>query len=193
MAAGRILGNVRQAAPSATLEWVKGNHEERLKKHLMRHDPLLYDALDMEKLFVLADQDDTLKGWSYIEESEIFEEEYNLILAHGEVVRKFSAYTAKAHLEKLLFSVIIGHSHRLGLHQRTSARSRYLEEDPMFAVENGCLCRFDQPYVNGSTSDWQRGFTVLDIDLSEEKPLLTPTLISITDDRASFQGKTFKA
>lgn len=193
MSAGKILGNVRQAAPEADLDWIKGNHEERLKKHLMRHDPLLYDVLDLEKLFVLVNEDDKLKGWTYIDEPEIFEEDYNLILAHGEVVRKHSAYTAKAHLEKLLFSVIVGHSHRLGVHERSSARSRYMGEQPMFAVENGCLCRYDQPYVNGSTSDWQRGFTVLDIDISDDIPLLQPTLVKIVNDRASFQGKTFRA
>jgi hypothetical protein len=98
--------------------------------------------------------------------------------------------SAKAHLEYLLLSVIIGHCHRLGIHTRSSGRSRYHNEPPLFAIENGCMCRYDIPYLGSKTTDWQRGFTVLDVD--RENGLIEPTTVKIIGNKAMFRGVTYK-
>lgn len=189
-----ILGNMRQAAPKAQLDWLMGNHEGRLKKYLMRHAALLYDALDLGKLFKIVDPDNKeVDGWNFIQESEIFEEDLNLVIAHGNIVRKHAGSSAKAHVDALLISVIIGHCHRLGVTYRSSGLSRYHNEPPLFGVESGCLCKFDIPYLERKTTDWQHGFTVLDIDRSEIIPFIEPTLVKIVNNKAIFRGKTYKA
>lgn len=193
--AGQILGSVKQAAPEAQLDWFMGNHEERLKKHLIRNDPVLYKHMDMQKLFVLSDNADAveaLSAFNYIDRNEVFEEELNLILAHGYRVRKHSGMSAYSLMESTLTSVIVGHGHRLGIYRKATARSRYLSEQPLYGVENGCLCRFDIPYLEGKTSNWQRGFTVLAIDRSGDNPIVEPSIVEIGTDRALFRGNIYR-
>jgi len=71
---------------------------------------------------------------------------------HGELVRKYSGWTAKAHYEKHGGNGIVGHSHRGG-HYTTRNR---------FGVwgwaENFCMCDLDPDYT--PHPDWQHGFTV---------------------------------
>jgi predicted phosphodiesterase len=193
VAAGAILGNLKVAAPAAELLWLSGNHEERLQKHLIRKDPLLYEYLDLKKLFLITDNEKALQNWKFIDQMEYFQEDLNLVLAHGHKVRKHSGMTGMAHADDLWLSVVVGHSHRLGLYFKSSGRSRYMNEPPVFALENGCLCRTDIPYIGGKTSNWQRGFSVLTIDRSEETPRVDPTIVPIHEGKAIFRGKVYKA
>lgn len=193
VAGGEILGAIKHVAPYADLTWVRGNHEHRLQKHLMRHDPVLFEVLDLRALFKLTGNDKQLDNWEFINKTEIFYPDLNLIIAHGNSVRKFSAYSAKAHIDQLLISTVIGHTHRLGIHNRSSGRSRYHHEQPLFGVENGCMCRLDIDYIDGRTSDWQHGFSVLSIERTGGQPLIGKELVEITNRKAIFRGKTFKA
>jgi predicted phosphodiesterase len=195
-ASGRILGNVMQAAPDAEWEWYEGNHEIRLKKHLIRHDPIFYGQLTIMDLFTISHNNEAIhnaKQWKYIEQSELFVEDLNLVLAHGHKVRKHSGMSAFTHIDDLLLSVVVGHAHRLGLYRKSSGRSRYLHEQPLFGIETGCLCKYDIPYIEGKTTNWQHGFAVLTIDRSDEKPLIEPTIVEINDGKAIFRGKTYRA
>ena len=195
---GQILGNIVQASRNKDMkiEWFEGNHELRLKKHLMRHDPSLYGHLDIPKLFQISDNKTAASlfdGLRYIDVPEIYDPTLGLIVKHGTKVRKHAGMSAQAEVDDLLFSVIMGHCHRLGLYRKSSGRSRYTEEQPLFGMETGCLCRYDLPYVEGSTSNWQHGFGVLTIDHSSKRPLIEPSIIEINDNKALFRGKVYKA
>jgi predicted phosphodiesterase len=192
--AGGILGNLRLAAPNADLEWLGGNHEDRLKKYLMRHDPLLYYHLDMEKLFVLTNNEAAIKGWTYTPNIEKLFEDLRLVLVHGHKIRKHSGMSAFAHMDDLWLSVVIGHSHRLGIHVRSSGRSRYYDEQPAFGIECGCMCRYDIEYVERKTTNWQHGFAVLSIDRNvADSPSIEPAIVSVTDGVARFRGNRYTA
>jgi predicted phosphodiesterase len=192
--AGKILGSVAQASGGAELLWVSGNHEERLRKYLMRHDPLLYSVLDMCSLFKLVGNDGTLKNWSYVDASEIFYPELDLVLAHGNKVRGKTGTTAYSHMEYLWMSVVLGHCHRLGITRKSSGRTRYYQKQAVFGVEAGCLCNYDLDYTNGATVDWQHGFVVLTINKSTEgHPIVNPELVEIFNNKAVFRAKTYRA
>ena len=60
-------------------------------------------------------------------------------------------------------------------------------------METGCLCRYDIPYMDGGTADWQHGFSVLTIDRSGDVPFLDPTLVQISGKKAVFRGVTYRA
>lgn len=190
---GVLLGNYAQVSPGAELEWFVGNHEERLKKYLMRHDPQFYDLLDLQKIFMLVGYDNVIKQWKFVSQPEVYHKDLNLVLAHGMFVRSTSGMSGKAHTDYLQISTIVGHSHRLGLYYHTTGRSRYTGESPVFAIENGCLCRYDLPYTGGKTLDWQHGFTVLTIDESGPTPRVEPEIVKIVDGKAIFRGKVYKA
>jgi hypothetical protein len=77
----------------------------------------------------------------------------NLLFTHGSIVRKWAAYTAKAHYEKYGCCVIHGHTHRMGsFYHRTFI-------DTYGAWENGCLCTLNPEYA--VCPDWQQGFSVV--------------------------------
>ena len=195
--AGIVLNNIAQAAADDTqLYWLEGNHEQRLRKHLIRHDPWLYGHLNVPKLFTLTNNNTAINAvnrYNYIEDNEVFYDDLNLVLKHGNKVRKHSGVSGRAELEILWLSVVVGHCHRLALVKRSSGRSRYKDEQVAFAVETGCMCDYDQYYIEGHTTDWQHGFSVLTIDRSDETPFIDPSSVEIKNGKALFEGKIFRA
>src|SRR5262249_22078727 len=79
-----------------------------------------------------------------------------LIVTHGSIVAQHSAVSGKRHFEKYGTSVLIGHTHRLGIYSRPTLSGAHA------AYENGCLCRLDPEYVQHP--DWQQGFSVVSVD-----------------------------
>lgn len=194
--AGKIMGTIRQVAPDAKLQWFEGNHEYRLKKYLMRKDPALYSHLDIGALFRISGNDSALKEFSlyeYIDSPEMFEKDLGLVLKHGNKVRGHAGMSAAAEVSDLLFSVVMGHCHRLGVTRKSSGRTRYLEEPALFAMEVGCMCNYNLEYLEGVTTNWQHGFGILSIDRSGETPVIDPSVVAINNGRAIFRDKVYKA
>ena len=66
------------------------------------------------------------------------------VLTHGNVVRKHSAYTAKAMYEQYQSSGVSGHTHRLGRYSKTDMHSRshtWLEQGPLPSASYTSLYR----------------------------------------------------
>ncbi len=195
--AGTVLANVMQAASDDTeLLWFEGNHEQRLQKHLMRHDPWLYETLNIPKLFTIVEPGrytEVFDRYKYVTDSEVFYEDLNLVIKHGNRARKHSTVSGRAELEVLWLSVVVGHCHRLGIMRRSTGRSRYKKEQTAFAVETGCMCDYDQYYTEGHTNDWQHGFAVLTIDRSDKIPVVEPTIVEVNNKKALFRDKVFRS
>lgn len=98
----RFFKKLRNIKPDARIVFIKGNHEYRLERYLKKH-PELY-SLDALKLPNLLD----LKKYN-IEYSDKGIKLGNLKIIHGDMVRKFSGYTARGELEKHDNSGISGH------------------------------------------------------------------------------------
>lgn len=139
----KFFEGLRAILPKAKLHFIKGNHEYRLQRYLMKHPEL--NSLEALKLPNLL----KLDKYNIV----YHEKEYklgNLKIVHGDVIRKFSAYTAHAEMDKHDCSGISGHSHRLGCFYKQTP-SRYLGW-----FESGCLCDINPEYVDNP--DWQQGF-----------------------------------
>jgi len=139
----------QRARRKRKLKFVPGNHEARLRRYLMRN-PELHGlrALELASLMRLEEL-----------EIEYHEEEIEvipnlLVIKHGDVVRKDSAFSAKGELEKEKYAIstITGHTHRLGTHYART-RNRVVK-----AHENGCLCLLNPEYVKNP--NWQQGLTM---------------------------------
>ena len=143
-----ILAELRAAAPKAQITWVAGNHEDRFTSYLANKAPELASlpSLDMRSLF------ETEKLRIIYTTSAI--ELGDTVLTHGHMARKGSGATARAMLDTYGRSVLHGHTHRMGAIYKTSNRKTFM------AFENGCLCKFDVPFIKDSTADWQHGFSV---------------------------------
>ena len=130
--------------------WLGGNHEDRLRRYLWDHPEIAgLEALTFEALFNVKKYGFTFypygKQWML----------GKLMVTHGFMVRSHSGVSAKAHFERLGTSVLIGHTHRLGIYYKTNVRGQHA------AYENGCLCRLDPEYVQ--SPDWQQGFSVVTV------------------------------
>lgn len=151
-AAFDYLSAIRSAAPKAQIHLSEGNHEFRLQRYLWGHAPELSDlrALRVPTLLRLADL-----GLKWHPESAPYKQGH-LWVKHGNRLSSHSAYTARLELERVGASVIIGHTHRAGVHYKTQF------DGTIVGLENACLCKIDPSvhrYTHGPPN-WQLAFTV---------------------------------
>ncbi len=133
--------------------WLGGNHEARWDHVITDRAPELgvIEGLGFKTVFGLGEHGFRWKDYGdYVMLGK-------LMVTHGDIVRKYSAYTAKAHFDKFGTSVLHGHTHRVGWYCHTNIAGAH------GAWENGCLCRLDGL---GYTKhpDWQQAFAVIHVD-----------------------------
>lgn len=131
--------------------WIGGNHEDRIRRYVWENAASLgmLPGLQFETLFHLTEfgfKWVPYGGWIRLG---------HLIVTHGSMVRRHSAYTARAHYERFGTSVLIGHTHRLGQYHIRTATADHV------AIENGCLCSLSPEY--DSYPNWQQGFAFVHV------------------------------
>jgi hypothetical protein len=83
----------------------------------------------------------------------------DLLVLHGDIVRKHAAYSARATMEKWFSSVMHNHTHRQGMGaQRVPSRTGRGEGQLRF-FETGCMCRLKPSYA--SAVNWTQGFAIV--------------------------------
>ena len=157
------------AVPNADPFFIVGNHEDRLRRYLWRHPELadlelltLPSLLGLPSLGIPWEKE---KGLQANQELNLFD---NLIIKHGSLIRKHSAYSAKAALEQEFYSsnVLIGHTHRGGTHYITNRWGT------LFARECFCLCDLNPEYMIGKHPNWQQGIVMATV--TEERVSVEP-------------------
>jgi hypothetical protein len=110
-------------------------------------------------------------------------EYHGIIVKHGDYVRKYAGWSAKAEMESEGMSGVSGHTHRIGIYERNTAggRSKWVEE--------GCLCSFKQPYLRGRTPDWHHGFAIGYMKKGSKRFDIHP--IEIVNGKAMYDGREF--
>lgn len=148
-----------QAVPKKI--WIGGNHEDRLRRHVWKN-PKLIAALDpktRERVVQALDFPEVFGLGEVGFEWRPYGATYSLgklLVTHGSIVSKHSGQSAKAHLEKYGQSVLIGHTHRGGVHYKRDIHGVH------GAYENFCLCRLDPEYAQHP--NWQQGFSVVHVN-----------------------------
>lgn len=141
--AQKFFKKLRSLSPNGRIVFIKGNHEQRIERYLKKH-PELYslNALKLPNLLGLDKFN--------IEYSDKGIKLGSLKIIHGDMVRKFSGYTARGELEKHDSSGICGHIHRLSCYYYRTPE-RYLAW-----YEGGCLCDLNPEYID--EPNWQQAF-----------------------------------
>lgn len=143
---GILLSQIPQE--TNTRIWIGGNHEDRYRRYIWDKAPELnIEPLRFSELAGCREY-----GFKWLE----YGDGVNLgklYVTHGEVVRKHSGYTAKAHYDKYGISVLHGHTHRLGQYSHRNRSGQF------GAWENGCLCTLTPEFDH--YPDWQHGFSVV--------------------------------
>lgn len=141
--AQKFFKKLRDLSPNSRIVFVKGNHSERIERYLKKH-PELYslDALKLPNLLGLDKFNIEYKDKGF--------KLGGLKIIHGDIVRKYSGYSARAEMEKHDSSGISSHTHRgSAYYYRTP--ERYLAW-----FESFCLCDLNPEYIN--EPNWQQGF-----------------------------------
>lgn len=183
----QMFYGISEIAPDAEKVFLGGNHEDRLRK-------LIWDlkgaARELGKLRVfqkamtwpvLLDLESI--GWDYVDymHQPLVGKIPRLLLKHGEVVRKWSAWTAKAEWEKNARSGVSGHTHRMGTFYHRDLNGSHVWQ------EAGCTCSLTPEYVR--QPDWQHGCLV--VSYTSDWFHIEP--VYIENGNAHWRGKEFAA
>jgi hypothetical protein len=114
--------------------------------------PDIQEKLSYENVF-LGEFKDRVSHIDYVELCS------DLIVIHGDVVRKNGGYSARGMLDKYYQSLIMGHTHRLGMTAQRIPGIGQREEKQIYAWEMGCLCDLNPIYA--SAPNWQNGFGIV--------------------------------
>lgn len=177
-----FLEEIRKRAPNAKIDYLEGNHEERLKRRLKETQAFhSLRAINIPELLFLDDLDITYHPYK----KPLDFNGKTLSIVHGHRVSKHSAYSAKAHLlDEDYMNVIIGHTHRMGMYYKTGHIGRRR------ALENGGL--FDKKKLEYVVNpNWQNGFCM--VYLAEHDPdFIQIQPIEMTDEGAFiWRGKIY--
>lgn len=95
----------------------------------------------------------------YIDHCDYVEITPELMVTHGDVVRKNGGYSARGMIEKYYHSLIMGHTHRLGMTAQRLPGIGNKEDKQVYAWEMGCTCDLNPIYA--SAPNWQNGFGII--------------------------------
>lgn len=153
--------------------------EGRWHRYLSSRAPELYKHPLADKLL-------SYETWFYPEWSNIRLVDHHLLandllVIHGDIVRKGGGNSARGMGEKWQSSVMHGHTHRLGQSVQRIPAIGNRPEQVRRMFEIGCLCSLKPSYV--TAPDWANGFAIITHDPSDNG--YGVELVSIVNGRAN--------
>ena len=169
---------LRQAAGTAELGWVSGNHEDRLRSYVHTYAPALATIVpSVAELMNLEKH-----GVRHYRQPYAIEPGVSCI--HGKLLASVAGSSARKEMLRHGTSIVQGHTHRLGVIYETSDRTR-------FALEAGWLgdIRRAGTYLDfPGVANWQTGFGFLGVDNKR----ITPGVVPVHErGRFTFHGRTY--
>lgn len=203
-----LCAELREAAPAAAIEWLAGNHEERLPNYIIDNaraafglkrgmTPASWPVLSVPHLCRFDEYGVTFHPGYPANEYWIND---RLRVIHGAKVNSRGS-TAPRYLDAERVSTLYGHVHR----REWAERTRHTREGPrtVLAASAGCLAKIDGsvPSTKGgvdldgqpltSTEQWQQGIAVVQYQPGDGMFWLE--LVSIFDGISRYRGKDFTA
>ncbi len=192
----KFLHLVREISAAWNMDIVEteANHSgngtaSRWHRYLSDRVPVLYGHPKAEELL-------RYETWFYPEWCPIRLQDHALIadellVIHGDMVRKHAAYSARGHAEKWHSSVMHSHTHRMGSSLERIPAVGLRPEQVRRAYEIGCMCDLNPSYV--SAPNWTNGFAI--VSHGEETGLYGVELVNVVNGQASIAalGKTVTA
>lgn len=164
---------------------LEGNHDERPRVYLARYAPALAESgafhfekmLDFDSFGItkLPTFYDVAPGW---------------IATHGHKggirLTQKAGQTAQNAADRFQKSVVMGHTHRLGLLPRTYGYDGNIQT--LWGMEVGNLMDMKQAgYLKGATANWQQGFGLL----TQDGQHVRADTIPISDGKFVVEGNVF--
>tara|TARA_Y100000593_G_scaffold88511_1_gene170951 strand:+ start:198 stop:1523 length:1326 start_codon:yes stop_codon:yes gene_type:complete len=162
------IGQLRQAAPSARIRYLEGNHEHRIRRQLLDNmremsglrpvtDPDGPELVSIPRLLGLKDLDVEYIGGYPGAETWLWSK---VRVLHGSTAKRGSGATVGSLIKDANASLIMGHIHRLELCGKTVTTAQ--GQATYYAMSPGCICRIDG-VVPGSDPkrNWQQGLGIV--------------------------------
>lgn len=141
---------IRAGNPDARVVILQGNHDYRAVSYAEEH-PGMKEHLDVPTHLRLAERKvEWIKSW---EKGKLFKLG-NAYFLHGNYINK---YHAAKMVDQYGVCVYYGHTHDvMSFPKMTKGNGQTLE-----AASLGCLCRYDQQYMQGKPHNWQQAVSTL--------------------------------
>lgn len=151
----------------------EGNHDERPRVYLEKHSPALSGS-DAFSLEVLCDFD----GFGITLAPPFFDIAPGWVSTHGHLggirLSQEAGKTALNAAKRFGKSVVMGHTHRLGLQPHTYGYDGKVSR-VLWGFEVGNLMDMRLAgYLKGGTANWQQGFGILEVDGNHTKATPVP-------------------
>lgn len=167
----KVLAGFRRAlGEGKPFHLMRSNHTDRIDTYVRRYAPALHGLRDLEYT-KLVRLDELSIEWH----SKPFSFAPGWLLAHGDEgsLSRVAASTAMALSRKWNYSVVCGHTHRLGLqHEHRALNGRITRY--MWGMEVGCLMSMRKAdYLGpGMSANWTLGIGVIDNGVPEPLPIV---------------------
>lgn len=151
----------------------EGNHDSRPREYLSKYAPALAEYSDEFRFENLLDFD----GFGVTVLPEFYKFAPGWVSTHGHRggvrLSQKASDTAYNAMERFHASVVIGHTHRLGIKPHTHGYGG--DQKVLWSMEVGNLMNMKlAQYLKGATANWQTGFAMLTVDGKHVKPELIP-------------------
>lgn len=172
-AKARFLGPLREVF-DGPIDIHEGNHDRRPLDYLHSYAPALVEYADQFRFENLLDFD----GFGVTVAPEFNKIAPGWVTTHGHRggirLTQKAGDTALGAAVKFNTSVIMGHTHRMGLKHDTRGFDGNITKT-LWGMEVGNLMNMKlATYLKGGTANWQQGFGLVTIDGNHVKPELVP-------------------
>lgn len=185
----RVLSDIRRGY-SGKITFIEGNHDSRPRIYLAKHAPALADSRAFHPETLLD-----FDGHGIEDVSGIYDWAPKWSATHGHLgftLSNIAGRTASLGALKVGRSLIMGHTHRLGVISETRG---YDGKGPTYTgVEVGHMMDTrpgkSPAYIKLGMANWQAGFAVAYVDGNTVVPVVVPFK---NDGSFIFEGKWFRA
>lgn len=178
----RIFKPLREACPDAQIDFMLGNHEQRLLKHMADRTPFLRQLMSLWGT--------TLSGLFGLDEFEInLKSKWDLAAWKPGEIREQAKRNYEVYYDCFVcnhtgnegfgMSGCSGHTHRPDVKTSMTHRS------PLIWTTIGCMCRTNAEY-NTTMEKWHNSFLIVHVDT--EKKQVVPEHVIFTDDMTCVGG-----
>lgn len=141
---------LRKNNVDARMVLLQGNHDERAERYANEHSGMK-DQLDVRKNLGLDELDiEWVRSWAT---GKLFKLG-NAYFLHGNYINKYHAFKM---VDAYGSSVYYGHTHDI----MSASKMTRTHGQTFEAASLGCLCRYDQAYMQGKPHNWQQAVSTL--------------------------------
>lgn len=166
---------------------VEGNHDLRPREYLRKYAPALDDMAELFNIENLLDFD----RFGITKLPDFYEIAPGWVATHGHLggirLSPIAGNTALNAAKRFGKSVVMGHTHRLGIGSFTNGYGGNVEAQ-VTGFEVGNLMNMKlATYLKGATANWQQGIGILHVDGKHVRPEVVP----IVGRKFTVEGQTY--